>query len=132
MPVILSSCSVSEAMSDNDTTARRGRLAEERAARFLEERKLTVIARNHRCGGGEIDLICRDGRTLVFVEVRLRRNGGFGGAAASITPAKQRRIVLAARHYLATTGKHRLACRFDCVLLDGENIEWVKNAFFAP
>jgi putative endonuclease len=119
-------------MNDNDTTARRGRQAEERAARFLEGHELTVIARNHRCSGGEIDLICRDGGTLVFVEVRLRRHGGFGGAAASITPAKQRRIVLAARHYLATTGKHRLACRFDCVLLDGENIEWVKNAFSAP
>lgn len=119
-------------MSDHDTTARRGRLAEDCAARFLEGHRLTVIARNYRCGGGEIDLICRDGRTLVFVEVRLRCNGDFGGAAASITLVKQRRIALAARHYLATTGKHRLACRFDCVLLDGENIEWVKNAFSAP
>ncbi|MDR2788524.1 MAG: YraN family protein [Candidatus Accumulibacter sp.] len=116
-------------MSDNDTTTRRGRLAEEAAARFLERRKLVVIARNHRCGGGEIDLICRDGGTLVFVEVRLRRNADFGGAAASITPAKQRRIVLAARHYLATMGKRGLDCRFDCVLLDGENIEWIRDAF---
>jgi putative endonuclease len=118
-------------MSDNDTTTRRGRSAEALAARFLERNKLVVVARNHRCNGGEIDLICRDGGTLVFVEVRLRRNPGFGGAAASITPAKQRRIILAAQHYLATTGKHRLDCRFDCVLLDGENVEWIRDAFSA-
>ncbi|MDR2111505.1 MAG: YraN family protein [Candidatus Accumulibacter sp.] len=118
-------------MSGNDTTTRVGQRAEELAARFLEQRHLAVIARNHRCGGGEIDLICRDGATLVFVEVRSRQGGGFGGAAASITPAKQRRIVLAARHYLNVTGKHRQDCRFDCVLLDGENVEWIKNAFSA-
>jgi putative endonuclease len=119
-------------MSDNDTTARAGQIAEETAAHFLERRKLSVIARNHRCRGGEIDLVCRDGRTLVFVAVRSRKHGDFGGAAASITPAKQRRIALAARHYLATTGRHGLDCRFDCVLLDGENIEWIKDAFSAP
>jgi putative endonuclease len=88
-----------------------------------------VIARNHRCRGGEIDLICQDGKTLVFVEVRLRRNGDFGGAAASITPVKQGRIVRAARHYLLTKGKSDHDCRFDCVLLDGERIEWIKDAF---
>jgi putative endonuclease len=119
-------------MNDNDTTAHSGQLAEDLAARFLERQKFTVIARNHHCRGGEIDLICRDGGTLVFVEVRLRRNGDFGGAAASITPAKQRRIVLAARHYLASTGKHNADCRFDCVLLDGQRIEWIKDAFSAP
>jgi putative endonuclease len=118
-------------MSDNDTTTRAGRAAEERAARFLERQELPVIARNHRCRGGEIDLVCRDGRTLVFVEVRSRRNGDFGGAAASITPAKQRRIALAARHYLAATGRHGHDCRFDCVLIDGERIEWIRNAFSA-
>ena len=118
-------------MNGDDTTSCAGQRGEALAARFLEQRGLTVIARNHRCRGGEIDLICRDGKTLVFVEVRLRRSGGFGGAAASITPAKQRRIVLAARHYLATTGKHGLDGRFDCVLLDGENIEWIRDAFAA-
>jgi putative endonuclease len=118
-------------MSDNDTTTRAGQIAEEIAARFLERQELPVIARNHRCRGGEIDLVCRDGRTLVFVEVRSRKNAAFGGAAASITPAKQRRIALAARHYLAAAGKRGIDCRFDCVLLDGGNIEWIKNAFSA-
>ncbi len=82
--------------------------------------------------GGEIDLICRDGKTLVFVEVRLRSRSDFGGAGASITVTKRRRIILAARHYLA--GKPECDCRFDCVLLDGldeERIEWIKNAFSA-
>jgi putative endonuclease len=118
-------------MSDNDTTTRAGQLAEDLAAHFLEQRKLKVIERNYHCRGGEIDLICRDGKTLVFVEVRLRRNGDFGGAAASITPAKQGRIAHAARHYLSSKRKPDHDCRFDCVLLDGESIEWVKDAFSA-
>ena len=106
-----------------------GAVAEAQAADFLERQGLKVIARNHRCRGGEIDLVCRDGATLVFVEVRLRTNHHFGGAAASITPAKQRRLVLAANHYLA--GKPLPACRFDAVLLDGAAIDWIRNAFEA-
>lgn len=106
-----------------------GARAEEQAARFLAGRGLKILARNYRCRGGEIDLVCRDGATLVFVEVRLRTHPGFGGAAASITPAKQRRIALAANHYLA--GKPLPACRFDAVLLDGASIDWIRNAFDA-
>ena len=106
-----------------------GARAEEQAARFLAERGLKILARNYRCRGGDIDLVCRDGATLVFVEVRLRTHPGFGGAAASITPAKQRRIALAANHYLA--GKPLPACRFDAVLLDGASIDWIRNAFDA-
>lgn len=59
--------------------------------------------------------------------MRLRTHRGYGGAAASITSAKQRRIILAANHYLA--GKPLPACRFDAVLLDGANIDWIKDAF---
>lgn len=106
-----------------------GSEAEERAAHHLARHGLKILARNYRCRGGEIDLVCRDGATLVFVEVRLRRNRNFGGAAASITPAKQRRIALAANHYLA--GKPLPACRFDAVLLDGESVDWIRNAFQA-
>ena len=121
-------------MSGNDTTSRAGQDGqdgEDLAARFLERQGLAVIARNYRCRGGEIDLVCRDGKTLVFVEVRLRRGKAFGGAAASITQAKQRRVVLAAQHYLSSAGKHGANGRFDCVLLDGEGIEWLKDAFAA-
>lgn len=74
-------------------------------------------------------LICRDGKGLVFVEVRQRSRSDFGGAAASITTSKQRRIILAAQHYLA--GQPECDCRFDCVLIEGEQLEWLKNAFSA-
>ena len=114
----------------HDTTTTRGREAEALAARHLECCGLRVIERNFRIRGGEIDLICRDGKTLVFVEVRLRSRTDFGGAGASITVSKQRRIILAAQHYLL--GKADCDCRFDCILLDALDIsrlEWIKNAF---
>ena len=113
----------------NDTTSARGREAEERAARHLVGCGLHLVERNFRVRGGENDLICRDSASLVFVEVRQRSRSDFGGAGASITAAKRRRIVLAARHYLL--GKADCDCRFDCVLIDGERLEWVKNAFAA-
>lgn len=109
-----------------------GALAEQLAADFLIRQGLRIVVRNWRVRGGEIDLICHDGDHLVFVEVRLRGQSGFGGAAASITPAKQRRIILAARHYLA--GRREQPCRFDAVLLDGlepGRIEWIRDAFLA-
>jgi putative endonuclease len=111
-----------------------GKQAEALAARYLEQQGLQLVARNVRCRGGEIDLVCRDGQALVFVEVRLRRHPGFGGAAASITRHKQQRVILAARHYLATQGCADSDCRFDCILLDGlgaASIEWIRDAFAA-
>ena len=126
---------ITKSMSDNDTTSEStkvaGKRAEEQAARFLEKRGFIVLARNFHCRGGEIDLVCRDGKALVFVEVRLRRNVSFGGAGASITPSKQRRIILAAQHYLLAHDRADSDCRFDCVLLDGKNIEWMRDAFSA-
>ena len=118
-------------MSSNDTTSRTGQDAENQAAQYLAGQGMVLVARNYRCRGGEIDLICRDGKVLVFVEVRLRRSSGFGGAAASITLSKQRRLTLAAEHYLQKQGCSHCACRFDCVLLDGQSIEWVRDAFSA-
>jgi putative endonuclease len=135
-------------VKDNDTTSRNngnadrracdsGKLAEDRAARFLEQQGLRLLARNYYCRGGEIDLVCRSGKVLVFVEVRLRGNAAYGGAAASITPTKQRRIILAAQHYLNAHSATESDCRFDCILFDGpdslsENrIEWMRDAFSA-
>ena len=110
----------------------RGLDAEAFAEEFLVKQGLHIIQRNFRVKGGEIDLICRDGNTVVFVEVRLRANGNFGGAAASITSHKQRRLILAARYWLMVNGE--CPCRFDCVLLsklDSVSIEWLRGAFSA-
>jgi putative endonuclease len=104
--------------------------AEARAAAFLEGRGLKIIERNYRCKFGEIDIVARSGTTVVFVEVRARTSERFGGAAESITAAKRKRLLAAARHYLARQGAH-CACRFDVVLLSGAaaRIEWIANAF---
>lgn len=110
----------------------KGAAGEQLAAEYLQRQGLTLVERNFRVRGGEIDLICRDGRTTVFVEVRLRSRGDFGGAAASITATKQTRLILAARHWLLRHGE--TPCRFDCILLDGlepKNIEWLRDAFSA-
>lgn len=119
-------------MMSDDTTTRRGQHAERIAATFLQGHKLAIVAQNYHCRGGEIDLICRDGKVLVFVEVRLRTHRAFGGAAASITPTKQRRIILAAKHYLSTHNCLTDDCRIDCILIDGDGkIDWLKNAIAA-
>jgi putative endonuclease len=106
-----------------------GQTAETRAEAFLKTRGLTLVARNWRCRFGEIDLVMRDGATLVFIEVRLRSRADFGGAAASVTPAKQKKLLAAARQYL-TTLKTLPPCRFDVVALSGDGApEWIRNAF---
>lgn len=113
----------------SQTTKQIGDAGEEIAARHLVAQGLQVLARNFRVKGGEIDLVCQEGTTVVFVEVRRRARTDFGGAAWSITPTKQKRLILAARHWLGRHGD--AACRFDCILIDGETLEWVRNAFSA-
>ena len=113
----------------DDTTTARGREAEARAAAYLVRCGLREISRNFRVRGGEIDLIFRDDKVLVFVEVRLRSRSDYGDAAASITAKKRQRLILAAQHYLL---KHPdTDCRFDCILIDGDKLEWLRNAFSA-
>jgi putative endonuclease len=109
------------------TTKEIGDAGEEAAARHLVAHGLKLLARNFRVKGGEIDIVCRDGATTVFVEVRRRAKADFGGAGASITATKQKRLILAARHWLARHGDS--ACRFDCVLIDGDHLEWIRDAF---
>jgi putative endonuclease len=116
------------------TTKQLGDAAEDRALQFLQNQGLRLVVRNYRTpgrGGGEIDLIMRDADgTTVFVEVRHRATKTFGGAAASVGGVKQRRIVFAARHYLM-----RLAvqppCRFDVMLVDTAEVQWLRAAFDA-
>jgi putative endonuclease len=120
------------------TTKRVGDEAEDLALAYLQKAGMHLVLRNFNTpgrGGGEVDLIMRapDG-TLVFVEVRKRRSSSHGGAAGSVSALKQRRIVFAARHYLA-----RLSplppCRFDVVSIEGvgaeQRIDWIKAAFDA-
>lgn len=109
-----------------------GAQAEQTAARFLQQQGLRLIQANYRCRYGEIDLILKDGDTLVFAEVRMRSNKGFGGAAASIDARKQAKLIHTAQHFLSSLSSTP-PCRFDAVLMaspEGESgIEWVKNAF---
>jgi putative endonuclease len=107
-----------------------GRLGEESALAYLQRHGLVLIEANFRCKLGEIDLIMREGQTLVFVEVRQRADRSRGGAAASITPAKIRRILRAAQVYLQRF--QRLPpCRVDVVAIDGGQLEWLRNAIEA-
>ncbi|HEY3326796.1 MAG TPA: YraN family protein [Novimethylophilus sp.] len=108
-----------------------GPAAEKLAVEFLQRNGLRLIESNFRSRHGEIDLILRDGDTIVFAEVRLRSNSAFGGAAASITPAKQAKIIRTAQFYLQHT-RSQASCRFDAVLLeslDATRVAWIKNAF---
>ena len=103
-----------------------GRDWERAALLHLRRHGLTPVEENFRCKGGEIDLVMRDGDTLVFVEVRQRANGEYGGAAASITPAKIRRLVRAAQVYLLRFPVTP-PCRFDVVAIDGEQLTWLQD-----
>ena len=116
------------------STKQSGDVAENEALRHLQRQGLRLLERNYRTpgrGGGEIDLIMRtpDG-TTVFVEVRSRASAAHGGAAASISFFKQRRIVFAARHYLLRL-RSVPPCRFDVVLVEPEGVQWLQAAFDA-
>lgn len=111
-----------------------GSATEAGAAAWLQRNGLILIERNYRCRGGEIDLIMRERTTLVFVEVRLRTRSDFGGAAASVTRTKQRKLILAAKYFLAAHPRwQNSACRFDVIaasICDGApQWEWLPAAF---
>jgi putative endonuclease len=114
------------------TTKQIGDAAEDRALLHLQGQGLKVLQRNYRTpgrGGGEIDLIMQDDHgTVVFIEVRHRARGDHGGAASSVTWAKQQRIVFAARYFLLRLPRMP-ACRFDVVSLEGDELVWYRGAF---
>lgn len=108
------------------------------AARWLQDRGMRVLARNFKGKTGEIDIIARDGQSLVFVEVRARSNPQFAGAAASVDRRKQSRILRTAQLFL----QHHphwagLACRFDVIAFEpsqfagGPQLRWIRAAFTA-
>lgn len=103
---------------------------------FLLRQGLTPLAANANYRGGELDLVMRDGDTLVFVEVRYRRGSGFGGGAASVDANKRRKLVHAAGLFLAAHREHaRAPCRFDVIDASGDpetpQFAWLRDAFRA-
>jgi len=105
-----------------------GRLGEDVACRELVRRGYAVLARRFRTRFGEIDIIARDGGTLVFVEVKARSGEGFGGPEAAVDRAKQRRIVAAAKAFIAHTDAD-LPARFDVVAWEGDDVRLHRAAF---
>ncbi len=110
-----------------------GDVFETLACQYLEEKGLLILARQLSCPCGEIDLVLRHHNTLVFVEVRARTRTSYGGAAASITPAKQIKLIRTAKWYLsALSGRFFAgitpACRIDVITFDQGRLQWLQDA----
>jgi len=115
---------------DKPSHLQKGDAAERLAADYLQTQGLQWVASNFRSKRGELDLVMREGETLVIVEVRYRQSERFGGALASITRQKQARIIAATQHYVIIHRLSQCAIRFDVVAIAGDNsIQWIKNAF---
>ena len=110
-----------------------GRAAEAAALVHLKRQGLKLVTRNYRTPYGEIDLIMQDAGTLVFVEVRFRRNPRFGSPAETVGAQKQHKLRASAEHYLQADGDCNRPCRFDIVSVSGDptapTIDWFTNAF---
>lgn len=118
-------------------TRQRGRAWEQVAESLLRRQGLRTLTANYQCRSGELDLVMLDGAVLVFVEVRYRHSDRFGSGADSVTRAKQRRIISAARQFLARHTQHRQRpCRFDVVSIGGTGngirLNWIRSAFDVP
>lgn len=113
-----------------------GDAAEAAACAHLAQAGCRILARNVRFREGELDIVADDGGTLVFVEVRMRRDERFGGADGSVDRYKRQRLVRAAQHYLLVhhggRGGAAPACRFDVITVDGDGVkDWIRDAFGA-
>lgn len=109
-----------------------GFAVEKRARTWLVAQGMQFVTGNYRCRWGEVDLIMQDGEHLVFVEVRARVSREYGGAVASITPAKQKKIVRTALHYMTVNRiLEKYPARFDVLSAQGSDLqfEWIKDAF---
>jgi putative endonuclease len=109
-----------------------GLKSEQQARTYLLAQGLGWIESNYRCRWGELDLIMQDKNYLVFVEVRARVSSSFGGAAASVTPSKQRKLIKTASSYLLSRKRYeKQPIRFDVLGFEGSELQivWLKNAF---
>ncbi|TMA27768.1 MAG: YraN family protein [Deltaproteobacteria bacterium] len=119
-------------------TSRRlfGDAGEGAAAELLRARGYRIIARNHRCRRGEVDLVAEKGELLVFVEVRTRATAVFGGPEETVSPRKQARVIAAARDFLMRWRGPERGARFDVVAVvdapGGPRLEHFENAFDSP
>jgi putative endonuclease len=114
----------------------RGLAAEQLAAEYLQVRGMKILGRNLRCKAGELDLVCLDDGVLAVVEVRQRGTAEYGGATASVTWAKQRRIIRATQFFLREKNWSHMPLRFDVVAIEGvpegaHRVVWIKDAFRA-
>lgn len=116
----------SDPLARRQQAALRGQAAETRALAYLQQQGMQLVERNFTCRFGEIDLIMREQQTVVFVEVRQRSSAQFGGAAASVTAAKQGKLWRTAevflRRYTTPPG-----CRFDLIAIQGGDLNWIRN-----
>jgi len=109
-----------------------GTLAENSATAFLESQGFTIVARNFQQRVGEIDVVARAGELLVIAEVRTRASDRFGGAAASISRGKQRRVAATAALFLQRRPELRhCRVRFDVIIVRDGRVEWLRHAFQA-
>ena len=106
-----------------------GIAGEDRATAVLEQEGYAVLARRYRTRHGEIDIVARDGDTIVFVEVKVKEHAEFGRAAESVTPRKQQRVISMAVDYLARNRLTSSPCRFDVIAIDGVGTEAVLTHF---
>ncbi|SFK30899.1 YraN family protein [Methylophaga sulfidovorans] len=111
----------------------KGQQIEKQVSSYLQKHGMRLIQQNYHCRGGEIDLIMKEKDTLVFVEVRFRKNARFGSALESVNSQKQTKIIHTAQHYIQTTSPPYEHYRFDVVAVTPADssiqIEWIKNAF---
>lgn len=112
-----------------------GKLSEQLAAKYLIKNGLTIIETNFHCRFGEIDIIAKNDKTLIFVEVKYRSDVNYGGAISAVATSKQEKIKKSARIYLQqqALNEYNTACRFDVIAMQGQlnspEITWLTNAF---
>lgn len=118
-------------MNPKDTARSLGAYGEADAARYLEQRGLKIVARHFQTRYGELDLICRDKDTWVFVEVKTRTRAAAISALDALTPAKQRKLIGAALSYMKKNRLTNAAMRFDVLTFEGDQVQWIPGAFEA-
>lgn len=106
-----------------------GKKGEDNATLFLKKKHYKILERNYRCRTGEIDIIAKDGKRIVFVEVKERKDDKFGSPSEYVTSSKRRKLISAAKNYLAEKEIIDAYCRFDIVEICGDDVNHIENAF---